>query len=72
MGKKGSDDSDRISFKTLVSLALIAFAIALAVGAYTRLSDVAKAVVTGAFCTVGVAVTIIMLIVLIRQSDGGA
>ena len=72
MAKKKSDDGDRISFRTLVSLALIAFAIALAVGVYTRLSDVARAVVTGVFCTAGVAVTIVMLIVLIRQSNGGA
>jgi uncharacterized membrane protein YidH (DUF202 family) len=67
--KKGPSSSWR-SFKTVINLALIALAIVLAITAYSRLSDTARAILLGAFCTLGVIVTVIMLVVLVRQSSG--
>ena len=51
-------------------LVLIASATGLAATVYTRLSDEARMVLVGVFCILGVIVTIIMLIVLVRQSNG--
>jgi hypothetical protein len=57
--------------RTLVGVVLIAGAVLLAVTVYNNLGSQARAVVTGAFCILGVLVTIVMLVVLIRQSGGG-
>lgn len=52
-------------------MALIAGAVLLAATIYSNLGEQARAAVVGMFCVLGVLVTIVMLVVLIRQSDGG-
>ena len=52
-------------------MALIAGAVLLAATVYSNLGEQARAAVVGVFCVLGVLVTIVMLVVLIRQSDGG-
>jgi hypothetical protein len=62
---------DRTPFRTLAGAALIAGAVVLAATVYSNLGPQARAAVVGVFCSLGVIVTIVMLVVLIRQSDGG-
>jgi hypothetical protein len=61
----------RISVRTVAGAVLIAGAVLLAATAYNNLGQQARTLVTGLFCTLGVLVTIVMLVVLIRQSGGG-
>jgi hypothetical protein len=50
---------------------LIAGAVVLAATVYSNLGPQARAAAVGVFCSLGVIVTIVMLVVLVRQSDGG-
>lgn len=70
MSEKKSPSSSWRSGKILVNLALTAIMIVLAVTVYNRLSDTARAILVGTFCSLGVIVTVIMLVVLVRQSHG--
>ena len=70
MSDKKEPERGRISVKTLASAVLIAGAVVLAATVYSNLGPQARAVVVGVFCGLGVIVTIVMLVVLIRQSDG--
>ena len=58
------------SFKILMNLVLIAFAVILAITTYDRTSDMARATLVGSFCTLGMIATVVMLLVLVRQSHG--
>lgn len=62
--------STRSSFGTLAKLALIAAAIGLAAAAYVSLSSEVQQVFVTVFCAVGLIGTVVMLIILIRQSSG--
>jgi hypothetical protein len=55
---------------TLTKLALIAAAVALAGGTYASLNAEVQRVFVAAFCGLGLIGTVVMLIVLIRQSNG--
>jgi hypothetical protein len=55
---------------TLTKLALIAAAVALAAGTYASLNTEVQQVFVAAFCGLGLISTVVMLVVLIRQSDG--
>jgi hypothetical protein len=70
MSEKKSPSSSWRSVKTLVNLALTATVIVLALNVYNRLSDTARTILVGTFCSLGVIVTVIMLVVLVRQSQG--
>jgi hypothetical protein len=56
--------------RTLTRLALIAAAVALAAGTYSGLNTEVRQVFVAAFCGLGLIGTVVMLIVLIRQSNG--
>ena len=71
MSDKKEPGRGRISFRTLAGAVLIAGVVLLAATVYSNLGEQARAVVVGVFCGLGVLVTIVMLVVLIRQSDGG-
>ena len=70
MSKKERDDSGWESFRILLWLALIASAVALVVAVSTNLSEKARAVFIGVLCTLGAIITIVMLVVLVRQANG--
>jgi hypothetical protein len=55
---------------TLTKLALIAAVVALAAGTYASLNTEVQQVFVVAFCGLGLIGTVVMLIVLIRQSNG--
>jgi hypothetical protein len=57
-------------FGTLTKLALVAAAVALATGTYVSLSGEVQQVFVAAFCGLGLIGTVVMLIILIRQSNG--
>jgi hypothetical protein len=58
-------------FGTLAKMALIAAAIGLAATAYVSLGREAQAVLVTVFCALGLIGTAVMLIILVRQSNGG-
>jgi hypothetical protein len=68
---KKKPERGRTSVRTLGGALLIAGAVVLAATVYSNLGPQARVVVTGVFCVLGVLVTIVMLVVLIRQSGGG-
>ncbi len=56
------------TFKTLVSLVLVAFVLILAVTIFGQTGNATLAVLLGSFCTLGMIGTVTMLLVLVRQS----
>ena len=70
MDEEGDSRSIWKSFKTLVNLVVIAFAVILAITTYNRTSDMTRAALIGSFCTLGMIATVVMLLVLVRQSHG--
>lgn len=56
--------------KILVNLVVVAFAVILATTICSRTSDMARATLVGSFCTLGMIATVVMLLVLVRQSHG--
>jgi hypothetical protein len=62
--------SARSPFGTLAKLALIAAAVGLAAAAYVSLSSEMQQVFVTVFCGLGLVGTVVMLIILVRQSDG--
>ena len=69
-GRRMNEKKSRGIWRPLLNMAAIAAVIVLAVTTYTRLSETARAVLVGAFCVLGVVVTVIMLWILVRQSNG--
>ncbi|MCP4541642.1 MAG: hypothetical protein GY832_31300 [Chloroflexi bacterium] len=58
------------TFKTLVNLVLVAFVVILAITTCSRANDITQAALVGSFCMMGMIGTVIMLLVLVRQSHG--
>jgi hypothetical protein len=56
--------------RTLINLVVVAFAVILAITIYNHTSDMTQAALVGSFCTLGMVVTVVMLLVLVHQSHG--
>ena len=56
--------------RTLINLAVVAFAVILATTIYNHTSDMARTTLVGSFCTLGMIATVVMLLVLVHQSHG--
>jgi hypothetical protein len=68
-GKNGPGGPQGL-LRALTKMALIAAAVALAAGTYASFSAEVQQVFVVAFCGLGLIGTVVMLIVLIRQSNG--